>query len=371
MTLNIKNPLNAALVFDSGHFLLGKFIGKPQNTVGEICFTTSSLGYQESITDPSYAGQILTFAFPHIGNTGANNEDIESVVMTNPLIKGIVIRNNITSHYNRRAQESLEDMLAERKIPCISEIDTRAIILYIRKYGHRNCMITTYNQDFSLDKTLAELKKLSGLASDDPITEPLPMPNMSTNNKGPNIVVIDMGTKLNIIRILQSLGCNTEIVPNTTPAAEILAKKPDGILISNGPGNPCNLPQNIIQNIRLLIESKTPIFGICMGHQVISLAMNAEIIKMPQGHRGSNHPVYDYNLKKVIITSQNHGFAVTENFDKEEIEITHRSLFDNTIAGIKLKKYPVMSVQFHPENAPGTHDAEYLFTNFIDLITNK
>ncbi len=376
----IPEGATAALIMADGKIFFGKGIGHHNTSIGEICFNTSLTGYQEILTDPSYAGQIVTFTFPHIGNIGVNEDDDESHA---PVARGLIIREDITNPANFRSQEHLDKWLKGKKITGICGVDTRAITRYVRTNGAQNVAIYYFGKNtpdvaaklekikaypslkglelaatvttaeaFSWDKTTWELGKGSVI-----------------NAKGKyKVVAIDYGMKHNILRCLVSVDCEVHVVPAKTSAKEILKHKPDGIFLSNGPGDPAATGQYAIAELKELIDSGIPIFGICLGHQLLALALGCVTTKMHQGHRGANHPVQDLATKKVEITSQNHGFVVDKDAIPADVEITHLSLFDGTVEGIKSKTKPVFSVQYHPESSPGPHDSFYLFERFVEVI---
>jgi carbamoyl-phosphate synthase small subunit len=383
VTTDITVPKNstAALVLADGKVFFGKGIGKHGTTFGEICFNTSLTGYQETLTDLSYAGQIITFTFPHIGNVGTNTEDIES---KHPVARGLVIREEITSPSNFRSQSHLNDWLIKNKITGISGVDTRALTRHIRLNGAQNVAICFFEKKSdlhlsALQKEVQQYPSLKGLelaegVSCEKVYErnetiwKLGRGHGELSNPKYKVVAIDYGAKLNILRCLSDLGCDVTIVPATATADEILAFNPDGIFLSNGPGDPAATGKYAIPHLQKLIESGKPIFGICLGHQLLALAMGCTTTKMHQGHRGSNHPVQDLATRKVEITSQNHGFVVSKNALPADVEITHLSLFDDTVEGFRSKTKPVFAVQYHPESSPGPHDSHYLFLRFIGLM---
>jgi carbamoyl-phosphate synthase small subunit len=379
--ITIPQNATAALILADGKIFFGSGIGKIGSTTGEICFNTGITGYQETITDLSYAGQIITFTFPHIGNVGTNSEDTES---KKPSAKGIVIRESITNPSNFRNQLHLNDWLKKNNITGISGIDTRALTLYIRLHGAQNATIGYFAQDKKPDleliiKKTAEYPSLKGIELAEGVSckesfkwnEGKWKLNQGFN-KNPNpkykVVSIDYGAKLNIVRCLVEVGFDVTVVPATTSAKDILRHEPDGIFLSNGPGDPAATGQYAIPVLKELMNAGKPIFGICLGHQLLALALGCTTTKMHQGHRGSNHPVKDLATGKVEITSQNHGFVVTKTLVPSDVEITHLSLFDDTIEGIKSKTKPVFSVQYHPESSPGPHDSYYLFERFYKLV---
>ncbi|MDB2414519.1 glutamine-hydrolyzing carbamoyl-phosphate synthase small subunit [Rickettsiales bacterium] len=384
METKVPEHASAALVFANGDVIFGNGVGAKGTTIGEICFNTGITGYQEILTDPSYAGQVITFTFPHIGNVGTNDEDIES---TKPVAKGLIIREPITEPSNFRNQLNLEDWLVKNNITGISGVDTRAITRHTRQHGPQNVAICHFanKKDFDLTKIQEKLSKYPSLKGMELANSVTAAKSYSWNQKcwslndghtniaktKYKVVAIDYGAKLNILRCLAELECEVIVVPAKTKAEEILKHKPDGIFLSNGPGDPAATGEYAIPVIKELLEKKIPIFGICLGHQLLSLALGCDTTKMHQGHRGSNHPVKDNETGRVEITSQNHGFVVTAESLGDDIEITHTSLFDGTIEGIKSKIYPAFSVQHHPESSPGPHDSFYLFERFMEMIRVK
>lgn len=374
---------NAVLIFPNGEILAGFGIGKEGLTFGEICFNTAITGYQEILTDPSYSGQIITFTFPHIGNIGVNRDDIESA---EPVAKGLVIREKITDPSNYRSENHLQNWLESNNITGICGVDTRRITQIIRKNG-ASAVAILFANDIDENKVqeaqekLANQQDLSGveLAKDASLNKNynwgdqakwLQQENSYKKNNGNNtkIVAIDFGSKLNILRCLTDLGCDVEVVPANAGFDEIMAKNPDGVFLSNGPGDPAATAEYAQEVIEKLIASDVAIFGICLGHQLLALAAGAKTKKMFQGHRGANHPVINLATKKVEITSQNHGFCVDDEGLPDNVVVTHRSLFDGTIAGIKLKNKSAFSVQYHPESSPGPSDSFYCFKDFVDMI---
>ncbi|GAT76357.1 carbamoyl phosphate synthase small subunit [Ehrlichia ruminantium] len=369
----IKNYLNAILMLSDGKYFLGKSIGNKSNAVGEVCFTTSMTGYQHTITDPSFAGQIITFTFPHIGNIGINKEDFEN---TQVLAHGIVVK-TISEDSHSSSYSNLENWMIENKITGISEIDTRALTRHLRNYGSQNGIIHHFHDMNSLN-----LKELQNTASQYNYVnhcQSISQVFISDYTQEPkhktlyNIVVINFGVKSSILNALSNIGCKVHIVPGHefNLIDKILSFNPDGIVLSNGPGDPSAISEHTIQQIRSIIELKIPTLGICLGHQLIALALGAKVKKMLFGHRGSNHPVYNKMLNNIEITSQNHGFTIDENSLSSNIQITHTSLFDNTIEGIKVENYPIISVQYHPEGSPGPNDTKYILEDFVNLIQEK
>lgn len=382
---------NAALIFPDGSCFYGYGIGKKSTaktpTHGEICFNTSITGYQEILTDPSYSGQIITFTFPHIGNVGTNDQDIESKI---PKAKGLIIRESITNPSNYRSQSHLNDWLIVNDITGICGIDTRKITKLVRSSGAKTVAILF--QDEEIDQTLidqiadnlrktpslkgVELASTASLNQDYPWSEEAKWDQSENSYKSSSensfkVVAIDYGAKLNILRCLTHAGCEVQVVGAKASFEEITSHNPDGVFLSNGPGDPAATGEYAIPTIQKILENEIPLFGICLGHQLLSLAIGAKTSKMQQGHRGANHPVQNLESKKVEITSQNHGFCVDKDSVPENAQITHISLFDQTVEGIKLKNKPAFSVQYHPESSPGPDDSFYLFEEFVALMSNK
>lgn len=383
MTIPILASKNAALIFPTGEVIYGFGIGKKSKTSGEICFNTAITGYQEILTDPSYSGQIINFTFPHIGNVGVNDSDIESA---NPKAKGLIIREDITSPANYRSQNNLNDWLIKNEITGICGVDTRKITKIIKEQGAKNVAII-YNdniEDINFSDVIKELQKsgdLDGVElassaslnrqynwSDEGKWDQVENNYHQVKDKKFKVVAIDYGAKLNILRCLTEAGCEVIVVPAKISFEEIIKHNPNGVFLSNGPGDPAETGKYAVPMIQKIVENNIPLFGICLGHQLLSLAMNAKTSKMHQGHRGANHPVQDLQTKKVEITSQNHGFCVDEATLPECLEITHRSLFDGTIEGVRVKNKPAFSVQYHPESSPGPSDSYYLFERFVESM---
>ncbi|MES2984367.1 MAG: glutamine-hydrolyzing carbamoyl-phosphate synthase small subunit [Pseudomonadota bacterium] len=383
----LVTPPNAALVLADGTVFSGYGIGSPGTTGGEICFNTAMTGYQEILTDPSYAGQIITFTFPHIGNVGCNGEDIESVT---PAASGLILREAITEPSNFRAAEHLDAWLKRYDMRGISGIDTRALTRHIRTHGAQNCAIavagpsplTTEELVKKAREALAAAPDMNGLELAAHVTTKEHYVwneqrwalgsgyAQSTGDSLPHVVAIDYGVKRNILRSLASSGVRLTILPATATAEEILALSPDGVFLSNGPGDPAATGHYAVPTIKKIISANIPTFGICLGHQMLGIALGCRTEKMKQGHRGANHPVKDVQTGKVEITSQNHGFAISDAHLPGDVEVTHRSLFDGTIQGIRHKTLPVFSVQGHPEASPGPQDSQYLFARFVAMIAN-
>ena len=378
----------AALVLADGTVFWGYGLGAATTKVGEVCFNTSLTGYQEILTDPSYAGQIITFTFPHIGNVGANDADIETIT---PPARGLVLRAAITDPSNYRATRHLDDWLKSHDLPGISGIDTRKLTRRIRDEGAPNgalCHAPDGNLDIAgLHRLAAEWPGLEGmdLAKEVSCRQTYKWEETSwafaegarpegygaLTNAKKKVVAIDYGAKRNILRCLASAGCDVTVVPATASVEDILQHAPDGVFLANGPGDPAATGTYAVPVIQELIRRDMPIFGICLGHQMLALAMGGKTGKMERGHRGANHPVKDNETGKVEITSQNHGFVVLPDSLPDNVEVTHVSLFDGTVEGLKVKDKPVFSVQHHPEASPGPHDSHYLFTRFVDMMDRK
>ncbi len=364
-------PIEGQLILEDGSQFNGIKIGSPNMEIGEVCFNTSMTGYQEIITDPSYAGQIINFTFPHIGNVGTNLDDNES---KKPYAKGVIINCDISDPSNYRSILHLDDWLKKNKIPGICNIDTRQITNRIRSKGApKGCIIQGPLNNKKTVSCLNALKKWNGLNGLDLAIDVSRKDIKIYKSKSKSklkIVAIDYGIKQNILNCLLDLNLEVILVPAKTSAEKILAYDPNGIFLSNGPGDPKATGKYAIPIIKELISKKIPIFGICLGHQLISLALGAKTKKMFQGHRGANHPVKNLETEKVEITSQNHGFEVTEKSIPKGVKITHKSLFDGSIEGIR-KGNNIFAVQYHPEASPGPHDSHYLFQKFKKMINTN
>ncbi|HIC11290.1 MAG TPA: glutamine-hydrolyzing carbamoyl-phosphate synthase small subunit [Candidatus Pelagibacter sp.] len=369
------------LVLENKTVFRGIGIGYQGTATGEVCFNTSITGYQEIISDPSYAGQIINFTFPHIGNVGTNEEDHESNKIWT---RGVIFNSEITNPSNYRSLKNLDIWLKKNKIVGITGLDTRSLTNFIRDTGApKGTISNNKNGKFNINKLLNLSTKWSGLNNLDlakivTTKKKYVWQGYKTWKKGKGfeknnkkifkIIAIDYGIKKNILRYFSDFNCKVTVVPCTLSASEILKMKPDGIFLSNGPGDPAATGKYAIKIIQKLIKENIPIFGICLGHQILALALNAKTKKMKLGHRGANHPVKNLLNKKVEITSQNHGFEILKESLPKNVEITHKSLFDNCIEGIKLKNKPVFSVQYHPESNPGPQDSVYLFKQFINEV---
>lgn len=358
--------MEAILALEDGSLFKGRSFGAHGERYGEVVFNTSMTGYQEILTDPSYKGQIVTMTYPLIGNYGVNADDVES---TRPYVEGFVVKEASKVASNWRSRQSLGDYLTEHSIVGIEGIDTRSLTVHIRQAGELKAVLSTIDLDGA--SLVRKAKESRGLAGADLVKELGPQRRYVRNEEGRlAVVVIDCGVKLNILRELAKNNCRVIVVPAKTTAADILAMRPDGVLLSNGPGDPAALPY-VVATARELI-GKAPIFGICLGHQILGQAFGGSTYKLKFGHHGGNHPVRDTKTGKVAITTQNHGFSVDlDTLNKREIEATHVNLNDGTLEGMRHKKHPVFSVQFHPESSPGPHDAEYLFGKFVDLMQKR
>ena len=382
MASGVRRPdgATAALALSDGTVLWGRGVGAEGSAVGEVCFNTSLTGYQEILTDPSYAGQIVTFTFPHIGNVGANGEDIETL---GPAARGLVLRMGITNPSNFRATRHLDDWLRARGLVGIAGVDTRRLTRRIRAGGAPNGVVV-HAADGAVDaaEACARAAAWPGLEGMDLATEvscrrirrweetrwELGRGYGRLGTPERHIVAVDYGAKRNILRCLADLGSAVTVVPADTASGAVLALEPDGIFLANGPGDPAATGAYAVGTVRALIDSGKPIFGICLGHQILALALGARTGKMAIGHRGANHPVQDLESGRVEITSQNHGFAVLrESLPPGTVE-THRSLFDGSLEGLRVEGRPIFSVQYHPEASPGPRDAHHLFRRFTDMV---
>ena len=380
-------PATARLVLADGSVIVGNGLGATGSAVGEVCFNTAITGYQEILTDPSYAGQIIAFTFPHIGNVGTNGEDTEtSNLASRSGVRGAVLRAGVTDPSSWRADSHLDKWLKARGIIAITGVDTRALTVLIRERGMPNAVIAHEpSGKFDLDRLKAEARAWPGLVGMDLVPDVTSGQSYTwdemrwawgkgyTCQTAPelHVVAIDYGLKRNILRCLASAGCRVTVVPAKTKAEEVMARKPDGIFLSNGPGDPAATGIYAVPEIKKLVATGLPTFGICLGHQMLGLALGARTLKMPQGHHGANHPVKDFTTRKVEITSMNHGFAVDRDTLPATVEETHVSLFDGSNCGIRVKGQPVFSVQYHPEASPGPEDSHYLFKRFVNLMRER
>jgi len=368
----------AKLALEDGTIYTGTSFGAAGEVDGEVCFNTSMTGYQEILTDPSYRGQIVTMTYPEIGNYGVNAEDVES---GKPHLAGFIVRQNSRRASNFRSSGGISEYLAAAGVVGLADVDTRAIVRHIRERGAMKGVLSTVDLDHG--SLVAKAKASRGLVGRDLVREVMPQTarawdeklspwmhgpegSASPSSGGPRIVALDYGMKWNIARHLCDRGASVTILPGAASAEEIMSHKPDGVFLSNGPGDPEPLDY-AIGTIRSLLGN-TPVFGICLGHQLLSLACGAQTFKLKFGHRGANQPVRNLDTGKVEITSQNHGFAVREDTLPEALEVTHRNLNDNTIEGVRHRGLPAFSVQYHPEASAGPHDSSYLFGEFWKLI---
>ncbi|HSF90747.1 MAG TPA: glutamine-hydrolyzing carbamoyl-phosphate synthase small subunit [Paracoccaceae bacterium] len=378
---DVHSKPTAALVLADGQVFFGRGFGAEGVAVAELCFNTAMTGYQEIMTDPSYAGQVVTFTFPHIGNTGANPEDDETA---EPVAAGMVVKWDPTEPSNYRAVENLTTWLARRGRIGVGGVDTRRLTRAVRLQGAPHVAIQhSADGDFDLDDLLARARGFAGLEGMDLAKEVTCAQSYSWNEMrwawpegyknretpGRKVVALDYGAKRNILRCLASAGCDVTVLPATATAEEVLAHNPEGVFLSNGPGDPAATGVYAVPMIKeILAKTDIPVFGICLGHQMLALALGAKTLKMNHGHHGANHPVKEHATGKVEITSMNHGFAVDSQSLPEGIEETHVSLFDGSNCGIRMKDRPVFSVQHHPEASPGPQDSYYLFERFVEMM---
>ena len=372
----------ALVVFADGLVLEGHGFGAVGEAVGEVCFNTAMTGYQEILTDPSYAGQIVTFTFPHIGVVGTNDEDVETVnLAASAGARGAILRADVGAPSNYRAAKRLDEWARARGVVGVSGVDTRALTARIREHGMPNAIVAHHPEgEFDREALVARARAFPGIDGMDLVPDvgarqrydwdqtswSLDEGYGKREGAKYRVVAIDYGVKRNILRLLADLDCEVIVVPATASADEIMALKPDGVFLSNGPGDPAETGRYAVPTIRAVLETKTPTFGICLGHQMLGLAIGAKTIKMPQGHHGANHPVKDHTTDKVEIVSMNHGFALDPASLPAHTQVTHVSLFDQSNCGIALTDRPAFSVQYHPEASPGPRDSHYLFRRFVD-----
>lgn len=364
----MESGVRAVLVLEDGLVFEGRSFGRAGESTGEVVFNTALCGYQEVLTDPSYAGQIVTMTYPHIGNYGVNREDVESA---RPQVAGFVVREAASVTSSWRASGPLGGYLDEAGVVGISEIDTRALTRHIRTHGAQRGVISAlvFDRDLLVAKARAS-RSMAGLdlAREVTCAKPYRCPGEAPNGKPFRVVAYDFGMKQNILRMLAASGCDVIVVPATTPGRDVLAHHPDGVFLSNGPGDPepCDYAAEAAREI---MARRIPMFGICLGHQILGLACGGKTFKLKFGHRGANHPVKNLATGQVEVTSQNHGFSVDAAlFDRPEFVLTHVNLNDGTVEGFRHRDLPVISVQYHPEASPGPHDSHYLFAEFVALM---
>jgi len=374
---------SAVLALEDGTILAGRGFGGTAVVTGELVFNTAMTGYQEILTDPSYAGQIVTFTFPHIGNVGTNDEDREALT---PVVRGLVTRARVTRPSSWRDRLDLVGWLERQGIPGLAGVDTRRVTAKLRDRGALRACLAHDPAGIADPGALVERARgWPGIVGMDLASEVSARQRYgwqeaawspeggygASDGSGPHVVVIDYGVKHNILRSLAARNCRVTVVPGTASADEVLALEPDGVVLGNGPGDPAATGIHAVPEIRRLLATGKPLFGICLGHQMLGLALGARTEKMSFGHHGANHPVQDLGTGKVEITSQNHGFAIADGDLPDDVEVTHRSLFDATIQGIRIKNRPVYAVQYHPEASPGPQDSQYLFDRFLDDVRRQ
>jgi len=383
MTSDAPQDATAALVLADGTVFWGRGVGATGRAVGEVCFNTSMTGYQEIVTDPSYAGQLIAFTFPHIGNVGANTEDVET---GDAACRAVVLRAEVTEPSNWRAAQHLDSWLKSQDVVGIAGVDTRALTRRIREVGApHGVVVHAPDGRFEVDAAIERAREWPGLAGMD-LAREVTCRQLYTWDETTwepdtgygrlveprhRVVAIDYGAKRNILRNLAAAGCHVTVVPATATPEDVMRHEPDGVFLSNGPGDPAATGEYAAPTVEKIVDSGTPVFGICLGHQILARALGARTEKMHLGHRGANHPVKDLATGRVEITSQNHGFKVLPDSLPANAEATHVSLFDGSNEGLRLTDAPVFSVQYHPEASPGPHDSHYLFERFIDLIGER
>ena len=370
---NNQNYQNGFLIYNKDFIFKGKFLSSEQFKIAEICFNTSMTGYQEILTDPSYKSQFINFTFPLIGIVGCNNEDYESWKIH---ASGLICSEIFSYSSSWRSQMNFTNWLIDQKSCAFFDLDTRSLTKIIRDFGPKNIMLCSENyfNEKGIDFILEQVDQHPTLEENDVIsdyTNELKIIDNNIKNESLNIAFLDFGAKDNIKKNLSKRNCNLLEFDMNFKADSILSKNPDGIFLSNGPGDPQKVFNNIKSELKKIIESKIPTFGICLGHQILSLAFDAKTKRMDKGHRGGNHPVKNLETGQVEITSQNHGFVVSKDDFPNDLEISHVSLFDQTVDGMKYKSKPLFSVQYHPESSPGPHDSRYLFDKFIELMKSN
>jgi len=357
----------AKLALEDGTVVTGHSVGAPGTAAGELCFNTSMSGYQEILTDPSYVGQLMLMTYPHIGNYGAFEDATEA---DRPMAAGLIVRQFCETPSNARMEETLAAWMTRHGLVGISDVDTRRLVRHIRDRGVMNAVVSTeVLDDAALVHLAREVPSMEGLELASRVTTPTPYDFADTD--GPRVAVYDYGVKRNILRSFRDLGCTVRVFGASTPLEDVLAWGPDGLFFSNGPGDPRAMPE-AIETVRAAAATDLPVFGICLGHQLMALAEGLEVFKMKVGHRGANHPVLNLGTGHVEITTQNHGFAVSEDEIPPDVAVVnHRNLNDRTVEGLRFKRFAGMSVQYHPEACPGPHDSRYLFGEFLGMIEER
>ena len=365
--MSLYNRDKAIIALSDGTVEHGYAIGQKGTTGGELCFNTSMVGYQEIFTDPSYYGQLMMMTYPHIGNYGASDIDMEAEA---PMVAGFIVRSFTHRHSNRQADESLDAFMREHELVGISGVDTRALVRHIRDKGVMNAVISSEELD---EETLVERarnwRSMEGLELASNVTTGSPY--TYCEGKGPRVAVYDFGVKQNILRSFRARGCTVKVVPDDTPLGDVLSWEPDGLFFSNGPGDPRAMP-DAIERVGRALDTGLPIFGICLGHQLMALAQGFDVYKMFVGHRGANHPVKNLDTERVEVTTQNHGFAVDEDsIDADVARVTHVNLNDSTVEGLRFTTFTGLSLQYHPEASPGPHDSHYHFDTFMEMVREE